>query len=526
MFRRDGFAPFEFRPRRSVRWMSPVTWLTTARAIWRGRRFRTDDVGLSRSSTPLEPLIPDAHGDVWVDFVSDTGDGFPAMATIGWLLARDSIELPGVDVTARGRLLVHGGDMVYPSGTEAAYRDRFAGPMSAMLPETDVPLRLAAIPGNHDLHDGSVAWRQIITTGGWIGAWRTEQTDTWFAVSLSDLWWLWAVDAASGGELGAAELEYFESIAQSLKPGSQVIVVVSEPAWVQADDETRRSTYRFVSENLVADHGGRVRLWLSGDSHHYNRFVDDSADEPTHFVTAGGGGAFLSATHSIPNRTEFGSADLRLVPASVYPDPSTSRRLVWTAPSLLWRNGAFPLVAGGVYGIAGWIRGSADLWSAAETTAASIAFTLALLAGAWLYSANRTWRSVVVAVGHAAFHLSIIGALGFVAQSGRAGTAILFAAMGAVIGPVVIGLALIGANLLGLNDNELFSAIRVSDYRCFVRLRVDRDQVLTMYPIGVDRVVRTWRVDDEAPTPVLQPIRPIRVRSIERPVVIVPAVGG
>lgn len=502
--------------------MSPSTWFSTARTVWRGRRVGPGAAGVDRPTpAPLRPAAPDADGDVWVDFVSDTGDGFHATTTVAWLLAQDVLDV-GARSTRRGQLLVHGGDMVYPSGTEAAYRDRFVGPMAAVTTRSSEPRRIAAIPGNHDLHDGSLAWRELLTTGGRIAAWQTEQTETWFAVRLTERWWLWAIDVESSGDMGSSQAGYFRAMAAALGEGAQVVVVVSEPAWLHVDDQRRQRTYRHIADDLVGDHGGRVRLWLSGDSHHYHRFVEPGPEAPVHFVVAGGGGAFLSATHTIPERATFAGDELVVVPTSIYPDRETSRRLVWTAPSLLWRNRSFSVVAALVYAVAGSIRGAAGAWSDTIASVAMAVYAFSLLAGAWLYTANRTWRSVAVAVLHAALHLTVIGGLVAVVERGVMMSALIFGAVGSLAGPLIVGSALILANRLGLNDNELFSAIRVADYRCFVRIRVDADERLTLFPIGVDRITRTWRVDDGESGPVLQPAEPIVVRAIEEPIEIVP----
>ena len=45
---------------------------------------------------------------------------------------------------------------------------------------------------------------------------------------------------------------------------------------------------------------------LTGDLHHYSHYNnDDKTDgEKTHFITAGGGGAFLHLTHTLPNELD------------------------------------------------------------------------------------------------------------------------------------------------------------------------------------------------------------------------------
>jgi hypothetical protein len=67
-----------------------------------------------------------------------------------------------------------------------------------------------------------------------------------------------------------------------------------------------------------------------------------------------------------------------------------------------------------------------------------------------------------------------------------------------------------------------FSSQRIEDYRCFLRLRIDRDGSLTIYPIGVRKVPRRWRfVRRSDGTLTAEPKdRPIVAELIEAPITI------
>ncbi len=101
--------------------------------------------------------LSQGRDEVWVDYVSDTGDGFAATYAVAALLAREELPLRAPDgtvrTTRRGRLLVMGGDQVYPSADLREYEQRLVGPYRAALPwvppEEDAPY-LQAVPGNHD----------------------------------------------------------------------------------------------------------------------------------------------------------------------------------------------------------------------------------------------------------------------------------------------------------------------------------------------------------------------------------------
>jgi len=60
-----------------------------------------------------EAFTTDEDGALWIDYVADLGDGFDSTFAIASLLAREKLALGG-HATRRGRLLVMGGDEVYP----------------------------------------------------------------------------------------------------------------------------------------------------------------------------------------------------------------------------------------------------------------------------------------------------------------------------------------------------------------------------------------------------------------------------
>ena len=88
-----------------------------------------------------------------------------------------------------------------------------------------------------------------------------------------------------------------------------------------------------------------------------------------------------------------------------------------------------------------------------------------------------------------------------------------------------------GLNLLvtcmwfDMNHNDAFSAMRLFDYRHFLRIRIVGDQI-TVYPIGIERVPRRneWR---DNPAAAADPTAPYFIPSddmvphlIEQPIVI------
>jgi Calcineurin-like phosphoesterase len=119
---------------------------------------------------------PDAEGAMWLDYVSDLGEGFDSTYAIAYLLAQDSIEIDG-HLLPRGEVLVMGGDQVYPTATRDNYSLRMQHPYWMASPTRDHQVPLYLIPGNHDWYDGLVLFlakfcREKPTE---IGDWVTRQ---------------------------------------------------------------------------------------------------------------------------------------------------------------------------------------------------------------------------------------------------------------------------------------------------------------------------------------------------------------
>jgi len=69
---------------------------------------------------------------------------------------------------------------------------------------------------------------------------------------------------------------------------------------------------------------------------------------------------------------------------------------------------------------------------------------------------------------------------------------------GAIVGPLIMGIYLfVSLNIFGRHHNEAFSSLRIADFKNFLRFKIDADSGnLTIYPVGVDRVVKKWKPGD------------------------------
>ena len=178
-----------------VRWFDPHQLVdTVARVVTSGVWSSYVD---SRELQALEPSRfydrSDAS-DLWVDYVADLGDGWNSTYTVAGLLAQDELELDWDGerlTTARGRVLVMGGDQVYPVPKRTEYENRLIGPYRSALPwVAGDPPELFAIPGSHDWYDGLGNFSSVFCRGYWIGGWKTRQRRSHFALKRPHGWWL------------------------------------------------------------------------------------------------------------------------------------------------------------------------------------------------------------------------------------------------------------------------------------------------------------------------------------------------
>jgi len=208
--KRDEREELGFLRQPAVRWLSPgLLARSGVEVLVSGTFGKFADKREIQREPQLGMDYSAAAGDVWVDYLSDTGDGWEATYTMAWLLAQESLDFDG-QALPRGRILLLGGDQVYPTAEPVAYEDRFIGPFAAAWPKSgavDKP-ELYAIPGNHDWYDGLASFLRVFCAReGRIGEWRTRQRRSYFALKLPNDWWIWALGLvalfAAGAALGA-----------------------------------------------------------------------------------------------------------------------------------------------------------------------------------------------------------------------------------------------------------------------------------------------------------------------------------
>lgn len=593
-----------FVPAPQVRWLDPPELARTALKVVLASVFTA--YGDRREVQAALPggLVEPAHrpdGDLWLDFVADLGDGFDATYTVATLLAQPELKVAGADgplALPRGHVLVLGGDEVYPAASARGYEHRTTGPYGAALPapppgavlDATTEPTLLAIPGNHDWYDGLTAWLRVFTRGASVGAWRTVQRRSYFAVRLAPGWWLLGLDSQLDEYIDEPQLDYFRThVTAHLRPGDAVVVCAAEPAWSKAGrDPDAFNQLHFFEREVVRyrqvpgrpgreDTGARVRLWLSGDQHHYCRYASrapgsaspvDAAGpadpRAVQAVTCGLGGAYLGDTDRLvdhlvlpPPASRMRSKDSPGTPfdrvGPTYPPQDQSRRLrrrianplspYWAGRrnlGLLATAGVVQLlVVGCLAGLLGVLRGgsptllrglSGDVAAAALGAAAWVlGLLLVHVALAATMPGGRLARLVPATTG---VGLQLVATLvvlvAAVAVPWPAWSPALTATLvvpfvvvlGALLGTQAFALLLLSRRT-GVVAGWQMSGQAVTDRKGFLRLCLRTDGRLVVYPLVVDTVCRRWDVEarDGGARPVPADGLPA-VRLLEEPVVV------
>jgi hypothetical protein len=537
------------------------------------------------------------NGEFWLDFLADTGDGWDSTYAMAQLLTQAHLnpadaptELP------RGQVLILGGDLVYPTASPESYDDRFLHPFEEALAtaptaaKTDMP-DLYAIPGNHDWYDGlgsffNLVCRRRIATAGTVGIDRpgkpiagrpTNQTRSYFAIRLPGNWWLWGTDSQLKGYIDQPQVDFFQFVASNwMEDKSKVILCVGMPNWAYVDKDHAEKEFETFSylERLAgiavrpptpdevaggADpkrrvpKGHELRLVLTGDSHHYSRYVEAQRQgDEVHYVTCGGGGAFLHPTHQLTDKSfkwdypppgvagprikagydrTFTIADkVGQTGKALYPRAETSKGLTTGNVGFAFRNTGFTFVFVAAYLLYNWllhanarlegfpslvqaIAGAdnypSSVWQYVRLSfSAPLTVLLAAAAfGGYFYFADSPYSQKkrfligslhwAVQVITAVFLTAFLIRLGstFVSPSAlhnpllQAAIVVVASAIAAICAATIFGLyLLISLNRSGRHWNEAFSALAIANYKCFLRMKIAADGRLHLYPIGLTDV--------------------------------------
>ena len=543
-----------FTPQRPVGWLAPLlllnTGLRTLMAILFGAYLDKRELQNALSGETFQQAGTD--GELWFDYVADLGDGFHATYSVAYLLAQPELEVDG-RVLPRGQVLLMGGDQVYPLANGDSYEARMKGPYRAALPEAPAAgprPTLFALPGNHDWYDGLTAFLRLFARrkDGHIGGWNTQQRRSYFAVELPAKWWLFAIDEQAGAYIDDPQMLYFEKAARNLGPDDRVILMTPSPTWVKAAKKPEAyDAVDYFIRTILAPTGAHVRLLVSGDLHHYARFTGEDRE----LITCGGGGAYLVATHLLPESitvppretlTRNASRSREYGLAARFPSAAESRRMSWGVfRKVPVRNPGFATLLGIIQTLTMLAMAGAASQGGIFQRLFSIPLVFMLfliVTGAVLFAqppnANSAQHSRhwILGLLHAFAQIALAAGgtwvwlqLPFRDWAWPAPLVVAAVLYGPVIGFLstqLLSLYLLIASFFDVNVNELFAGQGIEDAKSFLRLHIAADGTLTAHAIGIDKICRKWIANpDGAPdTSWLQPQEPLTAHLIEPPIIV------
>jgi hypothetical protein len=565
----------KFKRKRMVDWFDPRQLAFTATKTVISGIFGNfaDRREMQAALDPkLEPHDYSGRPELWIDFISDLGDGFDATYTMAHLMAQEELVVEGQGIK-RGNILIMGGDQVYPTPEMEEYDNRLKGPYNAAFPwvenDKDRP-SLFALPGNHDWYDGLTNFLRLFCQGRALGNWHSKQKRSYFALKLPYNTWLLGIDVQLNADIDYPQLCYFREVAGQFKINDKIILCTAEPSWVfQSFDKKDKSNERlsfFINRILfdrqdVKNSGDgfqqkkevEVVAILTGDLHHYSRYEEiDKAGSKRQLITAGGGGAFMHATHTLKTSitlSEKSTASLK----GVFPPVDASRSLSWKNLLLGWYSPSFALFFGVFHLLTAWflqigsrtesdffrkigsipMEGWGDfvvvLWQNLQYNPAVLILNGMLLIGIYRFTDTKcgkeTWTHMAGAI-HALLHVILFYILYWRLAGWHTGldeglpTGLFVLGMGLLGGiatSVLFGLyLLISTSLLDNHITEASSSYRSEGFKNFLRIHLSPEG-LTIYPIGIEKIVKNWRNTGSDENPRFEG-GPIDYQLIEQPI--------
>lgn len=481
------------------------------------------------------------RADLWLDYVGDVGDGWNSTYAIAHYLAQAELTLKNPTNhtscrTRRGDVLIFGGDQVYPIANRTEYRQRLVQPYETALCRTPSPHpHVYAIPGNHDWYDSLVSFSRLFFRKNWFGGWQTNQSRSYFALKLPGGWWVMAPDVQLDSDIDVPQVEYFQKVARQIQAGDRIIICTAEPHWVYAtlygknDANFNENNLAFLEKKIIGNKA-KVAAFIAGDQHHYRRY---QGLDGTQKITAGGGGAFLHPTHGELATDLDGGFKLQ----QSFPEISESQKLTRRNLAFPFINPKFGILTAALYVLTAWTAkspvgqyGLADIWSAiamalsvSMTSPGAVFWIVAMVGGFILFTDTHSkWYRAIAGSLHGLSHLVATFFIGWLA--GRIGyllwypntepkipaevflnwprqlllSLFVLLVLGWFVGSMIMGIYLfVSLNFFRRHSNEAFSSLAIEDYKNFLRMRIEANGGLTIFPVRVRRVPRKWKRQSE-----------------------------
>lgn len=522
----------------------------------------------------MEPYDYSDKPELWIDYISDLGDGFNPTYTMAHLMAQESLEVDGQKIM-RGEILIMGGDEVYPTPEREEYDNRLKGPYNAAYPwiegDQDRP-GLFALPGNHDWYDGLTNFLRLFCQSRSLGNWHSKQRRSYFALKLPHNYWLIGIDVQLNADIDFPQLCYFKEIAEhDFTAKDKIILCTAEPSWVYKSFDKKNNSHeriKFFIDKILHGKGDtyeeknkdiQITAILTGDLHHYSRYEEiDLNQQKCQLITAGGGGAFMHPTHTLKASITPVEGYAKL--ETTFPPANASRRLSLNNIIFPYYSLTMILFFGVLHLFTTWIL---QVWSPRGTNFMEQLSDLSLFDGQFQEILSLIFDSIRVNPSVLALNLLLfVGILFFTDTSSGKGKwnymagavhgllhlinlyffiwlfcrwnlhhlemevsnwkqILLFSGemilIGGIVSAILFGIYLLfSISLLNNHTTEASSSFRWEGYKNFLRIHLTKEGV-TIYPIGVKKVVKNWKNVGSEDHPKFEG-DPINYSLIEKPI--------
>ncbi|WP_245592399.1 metallophosphoesterase family protein [Actinomadura rifamycini] len=251
---------------------------------------------------------------------------------------------PLLNAAADTDFMIIASDVIYPAGEAGDYPDRF------FRPYKDYPGPVFAVPGNHDWYDGLRGFLHVFCgldmdcsppkwggPFGWLAGalWRKAGDVDAAAVAEARRTYrgaagqragqpgpYWVIDTPSlrivgvdtgiEGGIDRDQGEWLRGVSGGPKPK---LLVTGKPLYVDDEHHPCPIEGGGTVDEIVRDPAHNYVAAIGGDIHNYQRYPMARADgRPLQYVVAGGGGAFMHATHTIPRTRSVKESEFRCYP--------------------------------------------------------------------------------------------------------------------------------------------------------------------------------------------------------------------
>ncbi|MEU3792865.1 metallophosphoesterase [Streptomyces fructofermentans] len=325
-------------------WLNPRTMWPARNGVlasWFGDPTgRTRDRWVEQAAAagaPADKLIVRDDPDHFSFMVlGDTGEGYEPQYAV----------VPGfLKVGQDTRFTVLASDVVYPVGSADDYGTKF------FQPYQDYRAPIYAIPGNHDWYEDLQGFMEVFCdapplppapaprrfTPAWLRSllWHTPRPQD--GQHLAETRKLrsdpaqqavqpgpyWAVDAGpirvigiDTGLLGTIDAEQGRWLREVSAGDRPKILVTGSPLYVDGEYHPCPIDGGGTVDEIVRDPDHHYVAAVGGDIHNYQRYPVRVGDRTIQYVVAGGSGAFMHATHTIPRVSVAGvtEGDFRCYP--------------------------------------------------------------------------------------------------------------------------------------------------------------------------------------------------------------------